>query len=97
MIMVAIFGGFALGEFAMVQQLGFGLGVAILVDVTLIRVILVPASMKLLGDKNWYFPKFLEWLPDLRVKVSEFKAPNSDAGGAVPAPATATVADDGGD
>ncbi len=53
------------------QEMGFGLGVAILVDATLIRAILVPASMKLLGDRNWYFPKFLEWIPDLRVETPE--------------------------
>ena len=74
MIMVAIFGGFALGDFVIFQEMGFGLGVAILVDATLIRAILVPASMKLLGDRNWYFPKFLEWLPDLRVEVPEGQA-----------------------
>ena len=68
LIMVAVFGGFALGDLVIFQQMGFGLGAAILVDATLIRAILVPASMKLLGDKNWYFPSFLEWIPDLRVK-----------------------------
>ncbi|MCH8103332.1 MAG: MMPL family transporter, partial [Chloroflexi bacterium] len=74
LIMVAVFGGFALGDLVIFQEMGFGLGVAILVDATLIRAILVPASMKLLGDRNWYFPKFLEWLPDLRVEVIEGQA-----------------------
>ncbi len=74
LIMVAIFGGFALGDFVLFQEMGFGLGIAILVDATLIRAILVPASMKLLGDRNWYFPKFLEWLPDMRVEVAERQA-----------------------
>jgi RND superfamily putative drug exporter len=71
LIMVAVFGGFALGDLVIFQQMGFGLGAAILVDATLIRAILVPASMKLLGDSNWYFPSFLEWLPDLRVEGDE--------------------------
>ena len=71
LIMVAVFGGFALGDLVIFQQMGFGLGAAILVDATLIRAILVPASMKLLGDKNWYFPRLLEWIPDLRVEGEE--------------------------
>ena len=45
------------------KQIGVGLGVAILIDATIIRAILLPASMKLLGDWNWYLPKWLEWLP----------------------------------
>ena len=68
LIMVAVFGGFATGRLVMMQQMGFGLGVAIFLDATVVRSILIPASMKLLGDKNWYFPKFLKWLPDLRVE-----------------------------
>ncbi len=71
LIMVAVFGGFALGDLVIFQEMGFGLGAAILVDATIIRAILVPASMKLLGDRNWYFPRFLEWLPDLRVEIPE--------------------------
>jgi uncharacterized membrane protein YdfJ with MMPL/SSD domain len=71
LIMVAVFGGFAVGDLVIFQQMGFGLGAAILVDATLIRAVLVPASMKLLGDNNWYFPSFLEWLPDLRVEGDE--------------------------
>jgi RND superfamily putative drug exporter len=49
----------------MIQQMGFGLAVAVLIDATLIRSVLVPASMALLGDRNWYFPRWLGWLPDL--------------------------------
>jgi len=66
LIMVAVFGGFASGELVMFQQVGFGLGVAVLLDATIIRSVLVPASMKLLGPVNWYLPKALHWLPDLR-------------------------------
>jgi len=47
------------------KQIGFGLGVAILIDATLIRAILLPASMKLLGDWNWYLPRWMEWLPQI--------------------------------
>ena len=62
-IMVGVFGAFATSRLMFFQQIGVGLGVAILIDATIIRAILLPASMKLLGDRNWYLPKWLEWLP----------------------------------
>lgn len=70
-IMVAVFLGFALAELAMFQQMGFGLAVAVFLDATIVRSVLVPASMRLLGERNWYLPSFLEWLPDLRVEGSK--------------------------
>ena len=73
LIMVAVFMGFAVGDLATFQQVGFGLAIAILIDATIIRSVLVPASMKLLGDRNWYLPGFLKWLPDLRVHPIEEK------------------------
>ncbi|MGH2589866.1 MAG: MMPL family transporter, partial [Actinomycetota bacterium] len=63
LIMVAVFGGFAAGRLAPLQQMGFGLAVAVFLDATVVRSILVPSSMKLLGTLNWYLPKWLEWLP----------------------------------
>ena len=68
LIMVAVFGGFALGDMVMMQQVGFGLAVAVFLDATIVRSVLVPASMKLLGDRNWYLPSVLRWLPDVRVE-----------------------------
>ena len=68
-IMVAVAMIFALTRFIGLKQFGFGLAVAILIDATVIRSILLPASMKLLGDYNWYLPKWLEWLP--RVRMAE--------------------------
>ena len=68
LIMVAVFYGFAAGDLVGLQQMGFGLGTAILLDATIVRMVLVPASMKLLGKSNWYLPWWLEWMPDLRVK-----------------------------
>jgi RND superfamily putative drug exporter len=70
-IMVGVFGSFALGRSIDGQQFGVGLGVAVLIDATIIRSVLLPASMKLLGDWNWYLPNFLRWLPDLRVEATE--------------------------
>ncbi len=71
LIMVAVFGGFAAGDLVMFQQMGFGAGVAVLLDATIVRSILVPASMRLLGDWNWYLPAVLRWLPDMRVEAPE--------------------------
>jgi putative drug exporter of the RND superfamily len=71
LIMVAVFGGFASGRLAPLQQMGFGLAVAVFLDATVVRSILVPSSMKLLGNLNWYLPRWLEWLPQLRVEGRE--------------------------
>jgi uncharacterized membrane protein YdfJ with MMPL/SSD domain len=49
------------------KQFGLGLGVAVLIDATVIRSILLPASMKMLGDWNWYLPSWLEWIPQIRM------------------------------
>jgi putative drug exporter of the RND superfamily len=68
LIMVAVFGGFATGRLVFLQQMGFGLAVAVLLDATVVRSVLLPASMVLLGDRNWYLPRFLHWLPDLRIE-----------------------------
>jgi RND superfamily putative drug exporter len=68
LIMVAVFAGFAAGQLVMFQQMGFGLAVAVLVDATLVRTILVPATMKLLGRNNWYLPRALHWLPNVSVE-----------------------------
>ena len=70
LIMVAVFSGFAAGRLPGSQQIGFGLATAIFLDATIVRSILVPASMRLLGDWNWYLPSVLRWLPDLRVEAS---------------------------
>ena len=68
LIMVAVFAGMASGALVIFQQVGFGLAVAIIVDATIVRMVLVPASMELLGDWNWYFPRWLEWLPNVQVE-----------------------------
>ena len=68
LIIIAVFAGFASGEIAETQQVGFGVGVALLIDATIVRCVLVPASMKLLGRWNWYLPSWLGWLPDAHVE-----------------------------
>ena len=71
LIMVAVFAGFAAGRLVGIQQVGFGLGVAVFLDATVVRSVLVPSTMKLLGDRNWYLPKWLEWLPKVDVEGHE--------------------------
>jgi RND superfamily putative drug exporter len=68
LIMVAVFGGFALGQIAFFQAMGFGLGAAVLLDATIVRSLLVPSVMRLLGKHAWYFPKWLEWMPNIAIE-----------------------------
>jgi RND superfamily putative drug exporter len=65
LVMVAVFGSFALASDQLAKQIGVGLAAAILIDATIIRAVLLPATMKLLGERNWYLPKRLSWLPKL--------------------------------
>ncbi len=67
LIMVAVFGGFALGGLVTMQEMGFGLAVAVFVDATVVRSVLVPATMRLLGNWNWYLPAWLAWLPKVGI------------------------------
>ena len=67
-IMMVVFGGFAMGRMTEMQQVGFGLAVAVFIDATIVRSILVPASMEVLGERNWYLPKWLSWLPKINVE-----------------------------
>jgi uncharacterized membrane protein YdfJ with MMPL/SSD domain len=68
LIIVAVFLGFAMGDLIMFQQMGFGVAVALLIDATIIRSILVPAAMTLLGKWNWYLPRRLAWIPEMHVE-----------------------------
>ena len=87
--MVIVFGAFALGRTGTVQQLGLGLAVAVAVDATIVRCVLVPATMTLLGRWNWWAPAALRRLP----RRAGFREPGwaggaIRAGGAVPASRT---------
>ena len=62
-VMVFVFGIFATLSIVMLKQFGVGLAAAVLIDATIVRAVLLPAVMKLLGDRNWYLPRWLEWLP----------------------------------
>ena len=88
-IMVGVFGTFALMRDVEGQMFGVGLGVAVLIDATLIRSVLLPASMKLLGDRNWYLPKWLDWLPKVTTERAAPAYPALATMATAPAPASA--------
>jgi RND superfamily putative drug exporter len=75
LIMIVVFGSFALTNVLVIKEIGFGLAVAILIDTTLVRLVLVPATMKLMGDRNWWMPATLSRI-----------VPEIDEGGAALAP-----------
>jgi uncharacterized membrane protein YdfJ with MMPL/SSD domain len=79
LIIVAVFSGFARGDLVMFQQMGFGVAVALLIDATIIRSVLLPSVMALLGDRNWYLPSWLEWLPHLEVEGHATEHPHAPA------------------
>jgi RND superfamily putative drug exporter len=68
LIIVAVFSGFARGELVMFQQMGFGVAASLLIDATVIRSIVLPSVMAILGDRSWYLPRWLEWIPHLEVE-----------------------------
>ena len=67
-IMVVVFAVFIGLKFVFIQQLGLGLAVAVFIDATLIRCVLLPASMTLLGDWNWWMPRWLDWIPRVTIE-----------------------------
>ena len=69
-IMICVFGSFVLSDLRVLKLVGFGLAFAVFIDATVVRLVLVPATMELLGDRNWWFPKALEWLPRIQVEGS---------------------------
>ncbi len=78
LIIVVVFAGFAAGELVSFQQMGFGVAVALLVDATIVRSVVIPAAMRLLGERNWYLPPRLEWLPAVSIEDAHI-APREDA------------------
>jgi RND superfamily putative drug exporter len=69
-IMISVFGSFVLGDMRVIKLFGMGLAAAILIDATIVRIVLVPATMELLGDRNWWFPGWLRWVPQLHVEAN---------------------------
>jgi RND superfamily putative drug exporter len=82
-IMVAVFAVFVTLELSIIKQLGFGLAVAVFLDATLIRSVLLPSSMRLLGDWNWWMPGFLSWIPRITIEGESDEAETGAEGEAV--------------
>jgi RND superfamily putative drug exporter len=68
LIIIAVFVGFAAGDQVEFQQMGFGVAVSLLIDATVVRLVLLPAVLALLGERTWYLPRWLEWLPHLEIE-----------------------------
>ena len=77
LVMVGVFAVFALMPILDMKEMGIGLAAAVLIDATIVRAVLLPASMKLLGDWNWYLPSWLEWLPRLEGEPEVEPAPEA--------------------
>ena len=78
-VMVLVFGVFSLMPIIDMKEMGIGLAAAILIDATIVRAVLLPATMKLLGKWNWYLPRWLEWLPNLEHERSVEPVPQRAA------------------
>ncbi|HSB39234.1 MAG TPA: MMPL family transporter [Gaiellaceae bacterium] len=85
LVMVGVFFVFALMPILDMKEMGIGLAAAVLIDATIVRAVLLPASMKLLGDWNWYLPSWLEWLPRLEPAPDGFESPEPVEAPPVPA------------
>jgi RND superfamily putative drug exporter len=86
-VMICVFASFVLSDLRVLKLIGFGLAFAVFIDATVVRLVLVPATMELLGDRNWWFPKALERLPRVQVEgqpdvVSEEQQPLEPVAGA---------------
>jgi putative drug exporter of the RND superfamily len=80
LIIIVVFAGFAAGDLVSFQQMGFGVAAALLIDATIVRLVVIPAAMGLLGERNWYLPSWLEWLPHVEIEDPAFSpAPPSRA------------------
>jgi RND superfamily putative drug exporter len=67
-IIIVVFTGFATGQLVAFQEMGFGIAIALALDATLVRLLLIPAAMRLLGERNWYLPRWLHWLPKVQIE-----------------------------
>jgi RND superfamily putative drug exporter len=85
--MVCVFGSFILGDLRAIKLIGLGLAAAVLVDATIVRMILVPATMELLGRRNWWMPRWLDRVvPHLAIErgATDVPGPSSDITGSGP-------------
>jgi uncharacterized membrane protein YdfJ with MMPL/SSD domain len=88
LVMFGVFSLFGTASSLDLKQAGVGLGVAVILDATVVRAVLLPASMKLLGDWNWYLPCWLEWLPERSGSTPEREPPPAPSAGRAAVPVT---------
>jgi putative drug exporter of the RND superfamily len=88
LIIIVVFSGFAAGELVSFQQMGFGVAAALLIDATIVRLVVIPAAMRLLGERNWYLPPWLEWLPHVEIEDPALSGAAPTHTKAHPAPAS---------
>jgi len=79
LIMIAVFASFVANSNPTVKLIGFGMAVAVLIDSTLLRMVLVPAVMELFGKAAWWFPRWLEWIPHVNIEGTPEPAPEPRA------------------
>jgi RND superfamily putative drug exporter len=79
LIIVVVFAGFAAGKLVMFQQMGFGVAIALLLDATVIRSVVLPSTLVLLDKLSWYLPSWLEWLPHVEVEAPPNPSPGDAA------------------
>jgi RND superfamily putative drug exporter len=77
LIIVVVFSGFARGQLVQFQQMGFGVAVALLLDATIIRSVVLPSMLTLLDERAWYLPRWLDWIPHLEVERAPAGHPSS--------------------
>jgi RND superfamily putative drug exporter len=75
LIIIIVFAGFATGQLVMCQQMGFGVAIALFLDATLIRSVVLPSALTLLGDRTWYLPRWLDWLPHIEIEPAQAPTP----------------------
>jgi putative drug exporter of the RND superfamily len=87
LIIVAVFAGFARGQLLQFQEMGFGVAAALILDATLIRLVILPSTLSLLGQRSWYLPRWLDWLPHLQMEPPKAPSPDAPAAAGAPSPA----------
>jgi len=87
LIIVAVFAGFARGQLLQFQEMGFGVAVALILDATLIRLVILPSTLSLLGQRSWYLPRWLDWLPHLQAEPPQAPASDEPVAAGAPSPA----------
>jgi RND superfamily putative drug exporter len=95
LVMVGVFSLFGTASSLDLKEAGVGLAVAVLIDATVVRGVLLPATMKLLGERNWYLPSWLGWLPRASLEGETLEGVTASSPGPRPdpQPALASVAD----